>query len=187
MDTRPFASGDDFLEALGELEPGCVLLDMRMPGASGLDVLRELARREIEWPVVVITAESDVATAVEAMKLGAFEFLQKPVREAPLLTAIERALARLDRDVGRCLARRQALQRLRALSPRETDVLRGLHDGLPNRALAHHLNLSHRTIEMHRGNMMRKLGAGGLPEALKVAADAGLAPLAPPPAAAAAA
>jgi two-component system response regulator FixJ len=178
IETRPFASGSDFLEALPYLEPGCLLLDIHMPEISGIGVLEELARREIGWPAIVMTSDRAVQTAVDAMKRGAFEFLQKPVNQEALLSALDRGFALLEREIVRSRARRNAQIRIRSLSSRELDVLRGLQGGMPNRALAAHLKLSHRTIEMHRGNMMRKLCAEGLPDALKVAGDAGLQPLA---------
>ncbi|HEY0113979.1 MAG TPA: response regulator [Allosphingosinicella sp.] len=177
VETRPFGSGDDFLEALADLEPGCLLLDVRMPEVGGLQVLEELAGREIRWPVIVMTGDAEVATVVQAMKLGAFEFLEKPLKEETLFASLERGFGSLEAEISRHAARKSAKARISNLSAREIDVLRGLQGGMPNRTLATCLNLSHRTIEMHRGNMMRKLGADGLPDALRIAADAGLQPL----------
>jgi two-component system response regulator FixJ len=174
--SHPFASGADFIDALDELQPGCVLLDLRMPQMDGFQVMRELARREIDWPVIVMTGHGDIPVAVRAMKLGAVDFIEKPFSEDVLTSAFSNAFAALEDREAAGRGRREAAKRVSQLSNRESEVLRGLLDGESNKQLAARLGLSLRTVEMHRGNMMDRLGAGTLAEALKLALDAGLAP-----------
>jgi two-component system response regulator FixJ len=177
IDARPFASARDFLEELVHLRPGPVLVDVLMPEMGGIELLEEIMRRGLPWPVIVITGAPDVRLAVRAMKLGASEFLEKPIDGQALLAAVERAEAVLEAELERWAARDRAQARVAALSPREQDVLRGLAAGLGNRDIAQRLNLSPRTVEMHRSSMMRRIGAMTLPEALRTASDAGVQPL----------
>ena len=174
--TRTYAGGAEFLGE-ARLEAGCVLLDLRMPGMSGHEVQRELARRGAALPVIVMSAHGDLAAAVEAMKLGAIEFLQKPPSEEALLAAVRRGLETSRRSADRSKAKAAASARLQCLSPRELQILQGLLAGLSNKAIARHLGLSPRTVEMHRANMMTDLELTSLPEALRLAIDAELAPL----------
>lgn len=176
IDTRPFSSAEDFLDELAHLQPGCVLLDLLMPGTSGLDVLRELARREIRWPVIVLTGHAQVALAVEAMKRGAIEFLEKPVDENALQEALERGFGLIASSTTADEARGAAAERVARLTGRELDVLGGMAAGLANKEIAIRLQLSHRTVEMHRASLMKKLGAGSLAEALGLASQAGVTP-----------
>jgi two-component system sensor kinase FixL len=174
--TEVYASGEEFL-AEGRLGEGCVLLDMRMPGLSGLDVLARFAERGISVPVIMMSGHGDLDVAVRAMKLGAVDFFEKPYEKHALIAAIERALdlsARAsDRKDGKAAAR-VLLQRL---SPRERQILQGLLAGMSNKTIARRLELSHRTVEMHRANMMDDLGLTSLSEALRLAIDADLTPL----------
>ena len=174
--SHPFAAGADFVAALGDLEPGCILLDLRMPEMDGLEVMAELVRRTIDWPVVFMTGHGDVPVAVEAMKLGAIDFLQKPFTAEALLSTFERGFALLDERRAPAERRRQARERIALLSGRESEVLNGLLAGLPNKLIAERLGISLRTVEMHRGNMMVRLGVENLAEALTLAMDAGLGP-----------
>jgi two-component system sensor kinase FixL len=174
--TEIYAGGAEFLEGRS-LDRGCVLLDIRMPGMSGHDVQRELVRRGSALPVIVMSAHGDLSAAVEAMKLGAVEFLQKPPSEAELLAAVRRGLDLFDRGADRRAAKGCATARLQRLSPRELQILRGLLGGQSNKAIARHLGLSPRTVEMHRANMMADLGLASLSEALRLAIDAELTPL----------
>lgn len=177
MQSRPFASGPDFLESLGELPPGCVLLDLRMPELDGFGVMDELARQGIDWPVIVMTGHGEVQTAVRAMKLGAIDFLEKPFGEDVLRGSLERAFSLLKDRGEKAERRRAALARLDQLTARESEVLRGLMAGMSNKMLARRLDISLRTVEMHRGNMMDRLGVGSLAEALTLAVQAGVEPL----------
>lgn len=174
--TEVYASGEELL-AQPKLRDGCILLDFRMPGLSGMEVLAELESRGGLLPVIMMSGHGDLGDAVEAMKLGAVDFLEKPYHEPALIAAIERAL-----DTGRRIRDRReawsaATLRLERLSPRERQVLQGLLAGMTNKAIARSLRLSPRTVEMHRANMMDDLGLTSLSEALRLAIDAKLAPL----------
>ena len=175
--SRPFASGSDLVESLDELQPGCVLLDIRMPEMDGFQVMAELANRGIDWPVVVMTGHGEVPVAVRAMKAGAVDFLEKPFEEEVLLGSLERAFTLLKERGERAERRRTAEQRIEVLTLREREVLRGLMAGLPNKALARRLDISLRTVEMHRANMMERLQVSSLAEALTLAVQAGVEPL----------
>jgi len=177
LNSHPFASGADFLAALPDLKPGCILLDVRMPDMDGLEVMAELSRRGIDWPVVFMTGHGEVGVAVEAMKLGAIDFLQKPFAEDALLACFARGFDLLDSRSEAAERRRRARERASQLTARETEVLQGLLAGLSNKLLAERLGISLRTVEMHRGNMMDRLGVDNLAEALTLAMEAGLAPL----------
>lgn len=175
--SRPFASGSDLVESLDELEPGCVLLDIRMPEMDGFQVMTELAKRGVEWPVVVMTGHGEVPVAVRAMKLGAVDFLEKPFEEEVLLGSLERAFNLLSERGEKADRQRAAEVRIAMLTAREREVLRGLMGGLSNKMLARRLDISLRTVEMHRANMMERLQVGSLAEALTLAVQAGVEPL----------
>jgi len=173
---RIYAHGREFLDC-AVLEPGCVLLDLRMPGLSGVQVQEELERRGISYPVIMLSGHGDVPVAVQAMKLGATDFLEKPYGEQKLFKAIDCALAALASDDARARARRAATASLARLSPREHQILRALVGGMSNKAIARRLDLSPRTVEMHRANLMDRLGVASLAEAVRIALDGDLAPL----------
>lgn len=171
---QTWASGIDFLKEAGAVETGCVLLDVRMPGMDGLSVQRTLARRGIAMPVIILTGHGDTSIAVQAMKAGAVDFLEKPFERQALLSAIEAAYDRI-RDAGTAAGRAaEAGVRIAALTPREQDVLRGLAQGFPNKTIAYDLGISARTVEVHRANLMTKLDVRTLSEALRIAFAAGL-------------
>jgi two-component system response regulator FixJ len=174
--SHPFGSGLDFLEALPDLEPGCVLLDLRMPHMDGFQVMEALTERKIDWPVVVMTGHGEVPVAVRAMKMGAVDFIEKPFSEQALLNCFGQAFALLkDREeAGR--RRRDAHERAASLTARETEVLQSLLAGQSNKEIASSLGISLRTVEMHRGNMMDRLHASSLAEALTIALEAGVTP-----------
>ena len=172
--TSLFASGTEFLREARGLEPGCVLLDVRMPEMDGLEVQREMAARGITLPVIVLTGHGDITTAVQAMKAGAVDFLEKPFEKAALLTALEAGFARVDQVGEEADAARAAGVRLAALTARERDVLAGLAKGLPNKTIAYDLGISPRTVEVHRANLMTKLEVRSLSEALRIAFAAGM-------------
>ena len=177
LQARPFASGQDLIESIGELEPGVILLDIRMPEMDAFQVMGALGQVGVDWPVVVMTGHGEIAVAVRAMKLGAVDFLEKPFAEDVLLSAIERAFQLLKERGEQVERRRLALRRIDVLSRRETEILRGLLAGLPNKILSRRLDISLRTVEMHRANMMSRLEVGSLAEALMLAVVAGLEPL----------
>jgi len=174
--TEIYSGGEEFLRQ-ARLDRGCVLLDMDMPGMGGHAVQRELGRRDIVLPVIATGHSGDLAGAVEAMKLGAVEYLQKPLEEQSLVAAVERAIGEMRRSDERRNAAKAAAVRLQTLSRRERQVLQGLVGGLSNKAIARILELSPRTVEMHRANMMAALRLTSLPDALRLAIDGGLAPL----------
>jgi len=171
---RPFLNGEDFLRDLAELVPGCVLLDVRMPEMGGLAVLEQLGSRCRRLPVIVMTGHGDIAIAVRAMKLGAIDFLEKPFEEPVLLQALERGFTILDRDIEEERERIAAERRMETLTPRERDVLTLLSEGKSNKEVAIALDLSVRTVEMHRATMFDRLGVRTLPEALRIAFRAGV-------------
>lgn len=169
-----FASGAAFLSAAKTVEPGCVLLDVRMPDMDGLEVQRQLGERGVSMPIVVLTGHGDVSTAVRAIKAGAIDFIEKPFEKVVLLSAIVAAFERLDDANGRSARATDAAVAIAALTGREQDVLRGLAQGLPNKTIAFDLGISPRTVEVHRANLMAKLQVNSLSEALRIAFAAGL-------------
>ncbi|MFP5330691.1 MAG: response regulator FixJ, partial [Alphaproteobacteria bacterium] len=159
---KSYESGAEILKSLPEFEPGCILLDIRMPGMDGMEVQQELRSRGITAPVIIMTGHGDVALAVQAMKAGAVDFIEKPFEKAVLLSAIEQGFERLDHsEAGRARADEAAV-RLQSLTPREREVLDGLSRGLPNKTIAYDLGISPRTVEIHRANLMTKLEARSL-------------------------
>jgi two-component system response regulator FixJ len=162
-----FESSDLFLTAAKTFKAGCVLLDVRLPGMSGLDVQAQLSRMRGDLPVIMMTAQGDIQTAVRALKAGARDFLEKPYSEHVLLGAIEAALEKEDRT-GRDRDIAGAVQRIATLSPRERDVLDGLLAGRPNKVIAFQLGISVRTVEVHRARMMERLGVRQLAEAIRL-------------------
>lgn len=171
---QPWASGVEFLREVRSVEPGCVLLDVRMPEMDGLEVQKALHERGVTMPVIILTGHGDIGIAVRAMKAGAVDFIEKPFEKDVLLNAIAAAFDRLDAS-GEVSARaEEAAVVLGALSPREREVLEGLAQGLPNKTIAYDLGISARTVEVHRANVMAKLGARSLSDALRIAFAAGL-------------
>ena len=171
---HPFAGASDFLEATEFLKPGCILLDLRMPGMDGFEVMAELRRRDLDWPVIVMTGASDVANAVQAMKSGAMDFLEKPIRLQALEEALGTAAEQLVERSEAAERRRTARERISQLSAREQDVLNGLMAGQSNKELAQSLGIGLRTVEMHRGKMMERLGVGSVGQAVALALEAGM-------------
>jgi two-component system, LuxR family, response regulator FixJ len=171
---KTYASGVEFLANANNARPGCVLLDIRMPEMDGLEVQQALKERGVLLPVVVMTGHGDVERAVRAMKAGAVDFIEKPFEKGVLLGAVEAAIARLERAGRRHARADEARVRLSALTPRETDVMKGLVRGHPNKTIAYDLGISPRTVEIHRANLMAKLGVPSLSEALRIAFAAGL-------------
>ena len=166
---RTFVCGDEFLRDVKDLQPGCVLLDIRMPGSDGLAVQQALNERGAVLPVVILTGHGDIAMSVRALKAGAVDFIEKPFEKAELIAAIDEALQRLDSGGRHRLDAAEARMRLAALTPRERDVLGGLVEGLPNKTIAFDLDISSRTVEVHRANLMSKLGVRSLSQVLRIA------------------
>ena len=170
--TRAWSSGESLLAALPTLEPGCIVLDVRMPGMDGVSVLRQLRERGAPHPVVMMTGHGDVPVAVRAMKAGAVDFIEKPFAQEVMLDCIRASLA----QAGRGSAGAEALARLRSLSPREREVLEGLIAGNPNKTIAFDLGISPRTVEIHRARVMDKMGARSLSELVRLGLAAGIDP-----------
>lgn len=169
-----FSSGVPFLEAAGSLRPGCVLLDVRMPEIDGIALLEHMRAAGVDLPVVVMTAHGDVSTAVAAMRKGAHNFIEKPFEQDTILEALEEVFALAEQADAQRLTAAAALSRIEALTPREREVLEGLAAGQTNKMIALTHGISPRTVEIHRANMMEKLGVRTLPEALRIALIAGL-------------
>jgi two-component system response regulator FixJ len=166
---RTYESGVALLKGAPHLESGCVLLDIRMPGMDGLEVQKTLRDKGVTLPVIIMTGHGDVSLAVQAMKAGAVDFIEKPFEKAVLLSAIEHGVERLRKSAAEFDRADEAAVRLQALTPREREVLDGLAKGLPNKTIAYDLGISPRTVEIHRANVMSKLGVRSLSEALRLA------------------
>ena len=165
-----------FLNAASGLSAGCVLLDIRMPGVDGLEVQARLNRLRVNLPVIVMTGHGDVPSAVRAMKAGAVDFLEKPFDDETLLNAIGGAFAKASRLIGGDREAVRAAQRIATLSPREREVLDALLAGRQNKVIAFDLNISVRTVEVHRARMMERLGTKQFADAIRLAVMATLAP-----------
>lgn len=174
--SHPYGSGVDFLEAQPDLEPGCILLDLRMPQMDGFHVMDALAERNVDWPVIVMTGHGEVPIAVRAMKKGAVDFIEKPFSEQALLACFGQAFELLQERATAGKRRREAIERAASLTAREKEVLACLLAGRSNKQIAQSLGISLRTVEMHRGNMMDRLQATSLAEALTLALEAGIEP-----------
>lgn len=169
LDVRTYDSAMAFLSALPNVESGCIITDVRMPEISGVDLLRRLKELKVGMPVIVITGHGDVQLAVEAMKIGAMDFIEKPFDDELLLAAVKSALGRWEKGAREESERTKLLDRLATLSPRERDVLEGLVAGKPNKIIAFDLGISPRTVEIYRSNVMTKMNAGSLSELVRMA------------------
>ena len=165
----PYESGAELLKNPLHLEPGCILLDIRMPGMDGLEVQQALQEQGVGFPVIIMTGHGDVSLAVKAMKSGAVDFIEKPFDKQLLHSSLEEGFRRLSRKEATHDRKTDAEVRLQALTPRERDVLEGLAQGLPNKTIAYDLGISPRTVEIHRANLMTKLEVRSLSEALRIA------------------
>lgn len=166
---RAHADADRFLSEMDSAQPGCVIADVRMPGMSGLDLQRHLKEQGADLPVIIITGHADVAMAVQALKAGATDFIEKPFDEDVLLAGVSRAL-----DTGaRAFRERRQLADVKAraagLTPREREVMDLVVQGLPNKAVAVELSISARTVEIHRARVMEKMAANSLSDLVRMA------------------
>jgi two-component system response regulator FixJ len=169
---KVYESATVFLDRLDGLQPGCIVSDVRMPEVDGMELQRRLKEKGIALPIVIMTGHADVPLAVQAMKLGATDFIEKPFSDDVMLGAIARALAAVgEPENGGGTANIKA--RLDTLSERERQVLQGLLAGHPNKTIAYDLGLSPRTVEVHRANVMTKMAAGSLSELVRMALTAG--------------
>jgi two-component system response regulator FixJ len=166
---RVYDSAVSFLKALPQAQAGCIVTDIRMPDMDGLELQRRLNKVKTGFPVIVITGHGDVALAVEAMKAGAVDFIEKPFEDEVLLSAIRVALTRHAKDSGRQARIAAIRDRLKLLSSREREVLNGLVAGKPNKIIAHDLGISARTVEIYRANVMTKMQAASLSDLVRMA------------------
>jgi two-component system, LuxR family, response regulator FixJ len=169
-----YDSADAFLAKLKDIKGGCIVTDVRMPGMSGLDLLKRLRELNSPMPVIVITGHGDVPLAVEAMKYGASDFLEKPFDDDTLLGAVRKAFSETAASQEDHALRTAVTQRMASLSARERQVLDGLLAGHPNKTIAYDLGISPRTIEIYRANVMTKMEAASLSELVRMALVAGV-------------
>jgi two-component system, LuxR family, response regulator FixJ len=174
LDVQSYPSAAAFLEALPQTNLSCVITDVRMPGMSGIDLLRRLRERRVSVPVIVITGHGDIPLAVEAMKMGAIDFLEKPFDDEVLIASVRAALRQKEGEAKRQGERAEIEGRLAALSNRERDVLGGLVAGRANKQIAYDLGISPRTVEIYRANLMSKMKAGSLSDLVRMALIAGI-------------
>ncbi|MBV8145028.1 MAG: response regulator transcription factor [Gammaproteobacteria bacterium] len=171
LTTRALASASEFLEAYKHNQPGCLVLDVRMPGMSGMELQQQLNLRGATLPVIFITGHGDIPMAVEAMQHGAFDFLQKPFRDQDLIDRIQRALERDARNRTALTQHARIRERLESLTPREREVLTLMTLGKPNKVMAAELGVSQRTVEIHRARVMEKSGADSLAHLVRMVMD----------------
>lgn len=165
---RTYSSATALLAALPGTT-GCILTDVRMPEMDGLALQRHLSETGVRLPVIVMTGHGDVPIAVQALKAGAADFLEKPFDNSQLLTAVTNAIAASERTHGEAVAVADITRKLANLTPREREVLDKLVEGLPNKSIAYDLGSSPRTVEVHRARVMEKMGARSLPELVRMA------------------
>nr|WP_295887352.1 response regulator FixJ [uncultured Devosia sp.] len=166
--TRIHESASAFLDVAPGIRNGCLITDLRMPDLDGVELLRRLRERDAMLPAIVISGHGDVQMAVEAMKNGALDFIEKPFSDEVMITAIERAVRQAETSTRDDAATKEILARLSSLSEREAQVLKGVVEGLPNKVIAYELGLSPRTVEVYRAGLMGKMNAGSLSELVRM-------------------
>lgn len=177
-DVETFSSAQEFLHADPRCEvPACLVLDMKMPGLNGLDLQQELHKREYAIPIVFITGHGDIPMGVKAMKKGAIEFLTKPFDDEVLLGAVEEALKKDMANRSAMNERQSILQRVKLLTPREYEILTYVITGMLNKQIAYDLDISEKTVKVHRGRVMEKLGIDSVAELVRLTEKAGIEPV----------
>lgn len=168
LNTTTFGSGDEFLEAYDPGWEGCILLDIRMPGTSGMEVQKRLVENGCSIPIIFITGHGDIPMAVEAMHIGAFDFVQKPFRDQDLLDRIDQALTTSDEQEEQSAKKKKAQNQFQTLTPREQEVMQLVVHGSANKVIAMDLGVSQRTVEIHRARVMEKMRARSLAELVRM-------------------
>ena len=174
LEARHFTSASEFLRAKRPDAPGCIVLDVRLPDLSGLDLQQELAKANVGLPVIFVTGHADIPMTVRAMKAGAVEFLTKPFREQELLEAVQRAISRHRQTRDQRASMRVLQSRYELLTPREREVYPLVAGGLLNKQVAAELNASEKTIKVHRGQLMQKMEAHSLSDLIRMAEQLGV-------------
>jgi FixJ family two-component response regulator len=174
LEARHFTSASEFLRAKRPDAPGCIVLDVRLPDLSGLDLQQELAKANVGLPVIFVTGHADIPMTVRAMKAGAVEFLTKPFREQELLEAVQRAISRHRQILDQRASMRVLQSRYELLTPREREVFPLVASGLLNKQVAAELNASEKTIKVHRGQLMQKMEAHSLSDLIRMAEQLGV-------------
>jgi two-component system response regulator FixJ len=174
FEVAKWADGESFLKGADRNRPACVLLDVRMPGLDGLQVQAAMAERGFSQPVVVLTGHGDIGTAVQAMRAGAVDFLEKPFERDRLLAALDIGFMQLEDLEGQRERKQWATTQVAGLTEREREVLDGLACGYPNKTIAYDLGISSRTVEVYRANIMTKLDVSNFADVLRVAFAAGM-------------
>jgi FixJ family two-component response regulator len=169
-----FVSAQEFLGRLGAPAPSCVILDLQLPGPSGLDLQKQMAEVGLEIPIVFLTGHGDIPASVQAMKAGAVEFLTKPLDEQKLLQAVREAIQRDRRTRQQRAEVRELRERYESLTGREQQVMREVVSGLLNKQIAAELNITEFTVKIHRGHVMRKMRADSLPDLVRMAESLGI-------------
>jgi two-component system, LuxR family, response regulator FixJ len=167
-DVRPYSCGKAFCDDAENLEPGCVLLDLKMPDFDGFQVMSSIGGWNYHLPIIVVTGFGDMESAIRSIRLGAFDFIKKPYNDIDLNRGLSSAFCKIDATNKNFKKRNDARESIRKLSVREYDVLERLAEGMPNKVIAYDLGLSIRTVEVHRSNMMKRLKAKSLSDALKI-------------------
>lgn len=166
-----YASAMEFLDRFDADRPGCLVLDVRMPGMSGIELQEQLVARQATLPIIFITGHGDVPMAVRALRAGAVDFIQKPFSDQALLDRIHQALARHVRDREEASRKRTIRERIARLTPRENEVMRMVADGKANKVIALDLGVSERTVEIHRARVMEKMQASSLPDLVRMVVE----------------
>jgi len=174
FDARLFETALKFLDVLPSLDFGCVVSDVRMPGLDGIELLKRMKSDQSRFPIVIMTGHGDIPLAVEAIKLGAVDFLEKPFEDDRLIAVIEAAIRQGEPAAKNEAVTRDIVSRIATLSPRERQVMDGLIAGLSNKLIARDYDISPRTIEVYRANVMTKMQASSLSELVRMALRAGL-------------
>lgn len=169
IQTRTYERASALLDRRAELEPGCIITDIRMPGMNGLEMVRELKRLGVAHPVIVLTGHADVSLAVHAMKAGVVDFLEKPFADEAILRVVRMALSQSGTDASRKREQAEIAERVSQLTGRERDVFEAIVAGDSNKAAAIRLGISSRTVEIYRANVMTKMHANSLPELVRMA------------------